>query len=150
KKPEQGHARQLQVQAQVFGDLLNGAHAVELGSELRFGNGQSQLLDTLEPVTRVSRHRCRIVVSALAELRELHHAKGRKGELIHIRLFGNGAREICQGVIVKGKTNTLGRPKLGEDFLSMLLCELECRVVGDQIVLRKYEKKRATGFLLPR
>src|ERR1700736_535161 len=147
EEPEKSHAREFQIESQIFCDLLNGTNAVELGRELRLGDGQPQILHSLKSIASVSRNRGRIIISAVADLRELDEAQRRQRPLIDI-VGGERRGEVWERFLLKRKANARRAPKFGEKFLSVMLRQLHRRLVQNQILLRERDEEWAPGLLL--
>src|SRR5205807_263443 len=85
----------------IFCDLLDRTHAVELGCELRLGDGQPQVLHSLKSVAGVSRNGGGIIRSAVPKFRKLNEAQGRQCPLIDIELARERSGEVRKRSLMK-------------------------------------------------
>src|SRR5205807_5016957 len=116
--------------------------------ELRLGDGQPQILDSLESIAGISRNGSRIVISAVAQLRKLDEAQSRQRPLVDIEVARDRVREVWKRFLLKRKPDARRAPKFGEKFLSVVLDQLHRRLVQNQILLRERNEERTTGLLL--
>src|SRR5207249_839394 len=79
----------------------NRTHAVELGCELRLGNGEPQVLHSLKSVAGVSRNGGGIIISAVPKLRKLNEAQGRQSPLIDIEPARERSGEVRKRSLIK-------------------------------------------------
>src|SRR5438128_11434714 len=121
EEPEKRYAGELQIESQIFCDLLDRANSVELRRELCFGDCEPQVLHSLKSITGVGRNGSRIVISAVAELRELDKAQRRQGAVINIELARKHSGEVRKRFLLKRKPNARSAPKVREKFLSVML-----------------------------
>src|SRR5437773_10195883 len=101
EEPEKRHAREFQIEPQIFCDLFDRTHAVELGCELRLGDGEPQVLHSLKSVAGVSRNGGGIMISAVPKLRKLNEAQGRQSPLIDIELSRERSGEVRKRSLIK-------------------------------------------------
>src|SRR5438445_5527321 len=144
EEPEKRYAGELQIESKIFCDLLDRANSVELRRELCLGDCEPQVLYSFKSIAGVGRNGSRIVISAVAELRELDKAQRRQRPLIDIELARKRGREVGKRSLLKGKADTRCTPKLREKFLPVILRKLHCRFLRNQIFLRQSDEHRAS------
>src|SRR5262249_4504261 len=135
-------------EAKIPGNLLDGANAVKLRGKLRFRRIKLQLLHTLETIASVRWNRSRIIIGAVAELRELDNAQGGQCPSIDVEIAGQRSGEIRDFPLLKQKADARRAPQLSEEFLPVIIRQLDRQLLRNQILLHQGNEDRAARFLL--
>src|SRR5204862_410744 len=102
EEAEQSEPREFEIEPEIFGDLRDGADAVELRSKLRFRHGEAKVLDALVTVARVSRDGARFDVRRLAQFLELNAAQGGARPMVDIFFARHVAAGFRQRLVSRG------------------------------------------------
>src|SRR5436190_3887884 len=143
--------RKLEVEPQIFRDLGDGAHAVELGRELGFGDGEAKLLDALETIAGISRNAAGFQIAHLAKFLQLDAAQSAEDPMIDVGFARQILAIIGQGVaLLEDEADAGSGPELGEEFLSVMLDQLRRRFRQDQFFTGQGEENRLARLTLGR
>ena len=151
EEAKESEARKLEIQAKILRDLGDGADAIELRSELSFGDGEPKFLDALVTIARVGRNAAGFRFRCLQQFLKLDTAQSGQDPVIDVSLARDVLAVFRQGLaLLENETDLVRGPELREKFLAVMLHQLHRRLVKDQFLLREGQENRATGLSLLR